>query len=247
VEEHLVSLLAPTSIGAEQYRTLRHRVEQLHKTASLSIVGVSSPEAGDGKTFTAINLAGALSQAPEARVIIIDADLRRPSVTESLGLDGFRGPGLVGAILDPRLSLKDVVKPCAPFNLFVVPAGGRPSAQYELLKSPRLGQLLQEAREQYDYVVVDMPPLVPLADCTVIGRWVDGFLVVVAAHKTPRRRVQDALKVLEPSTLVGLIFNADDRPVAGYYAESGRSSGPDRSGWWGGSRRGRRSDGDGSW
>src|SRR5882762_2567896 len=73
VEEHLVSLLSPTSFGAEQYRALRLRVEQLHKTANLSIVGVTSPEAGDGKTLTAINLAGALAQAPEARVLIVDA------------------------------------------------------------------------------------------------------------------------------------------------------------------------------
>jgi capsular exopolysaccharide synthesis family protein len=217
VEEHLVSLLSPTSFGAEQYRALRLRVEQLHKTANLSIVGVTSPEAGDGKTLTAINLAGALAQAPEARVLIVDADLRRSSMTARLGLDSSRGRGLVGAILDSNVPLKDVVEPCPPFNLSVVRAGRRPSAPYELLKSPRLAQLLEEARQQYDYVVLDMPPLVPLPDCGVIGRSVDGFLIVVTANKTPRKLVEESLKVLDPATVLGLIFNGDDRPLPDYY------------------------------
>jgi capsular exopolysaccharide synthesis family protein len=217
VEEHLVSLLSPTSFGAEQYRGLRLRVEQLHKTTNLSIIGVTSPQAGDGKTLTTINLAGALAQAPEARVLIVDADLRRSSMTACLGLDPSRGRGLVGAILDPSIPLKDVVEPCPPFNLSVVRAGRRPSAPYELLKSPRLAQLLEEARQQYDYVLLDMPPLVPLPDCGVIGRSVDGFLIVVAANKTPRKLVEEALKVLDPATVLGLIFNSDDRPLSDYY------------------------------
>lgn len=225
VEEHLVSLLSPTSFGAEQYRALRLRVEQLHKTTNLSIVGVTSPQAGDGKTLTTINLAGALAQAPEARVLIIDADLRRSSMTACLGLDRSKGRGLVGAILDPNLRLKDVVEACQPFNLSVVRAGRRPSAPYELLKSPRLGQLLEEARQQYDYVVLDMPPLVPLPDCGVIGRSVDGFLIVVTANKTPRKLVEEALKVLDPPTVLGLVFNRDDRPLPNYYgSQQGRSA-----------------------
>src|SRR6266849_4790139 len=86
VDEHLVSLVMPASFEAEQYRALRHVVEQLHRTANLQIIGVSSPGAGDGKTTTAINLAGALAQAPEARVLLIDADLRQPAVGRLLSL-----------------------------------------------------------------------------------------------------------------------------------------------------------------
>jgi capsular exopolysaccharide synthesis family protein len=234
VDEHLVSLLIPTSFGAEQYRTLRHRIEELHKNSNLTIVGVSSPEAGDGKTITAINLAGALAQSPEARILIVDADLRRSSIADYLGLDRSRARGLVGAILDSRLSLKDVAEPCPPFNLSVVQAGRLPTAPYELLKSPRLGHLLDEARREYDYVILDMPPLVPLPDCSVIGRSVDGFLVVVTAHKTQQKPLQEALSVLEPAKLIGLVFNADDQSRAGY-SYTGRASG-----------RGRFADGNGA-
>jgi capsular exopolysaccharide synthesis family protein len=217
VDEHLVSLLAPTSFGAEQYRALRLKLEQQHRSSNLSVVGVTSPQAGDGKTLTAINLAGALAQASEARVLIVDADLRRSSMTKYLALESSRGRGLVGAILDPHVPLKDVVEACPPFNLSVIRAGRRPSAPYELLKSPRFGQLLEEARHEYDYVILDMPPLVPLPDCGVIGRSVDGFLIVVAANRTPRKLVEEALKVLDPAAVIGLIFNGDDRPHPGYY------------------------------
>jgi len=114
VEEHLVSLLTPMSREAEQYRALRLRVEELHRETNHTVVGVTSPQARDGKTLTTVNLAGALAQAPEARVLIVDLDLRRSTVPERLGLEGSRGPGVVGAILDHGLVLKDVVEPCRP-------------------------------------------------------------------------------------------------------------------------------------
>lgn len=232
VEEHLVSLLTPTSFEAEQYRELRHVVEQLHKTAGLSIIAISSPESTDGKTTTAINLAGALAQAPEARVLLVDADLRRSSVGDLLRLGDIGGRGLVDAILAPGLALQDVVRRCPPFNLSVLPAGRRPASPYELLKSSRLGEILEEARQRYDYVVLDTPPLVPFPDCRVIGKWVDGFLVVVAAHKTPQKHLEEALALMDPAKIVGLVFNRIDRPLPGYYYAYEQSPDGDRTGWW---------------
>src|ERR1044072_1181514 len=86
VDDHLVSLVAPAPFEAEQYRALRHTIEQLHKSRDLSIVAVSSPGVGDGKSTTAVNLAGALAQAQDARVLLVDADLRRPSLSKLLAL-----------------------------------------------------------------------------------------------------------------------------------------------------------------
>lgn len=217
IEEHLVALLVPDSYESEQYRALRLLVEQLKKAGSLSLVAVSSPGVGDGKTTTAINLAGALAQAPGVRVLLIDADLRLPSVGGALGLDGAGRPGLADAIVTPDVALEDVVCECPPFNLSVVPAGRCPTARYEVLAAPRLGKLLEEARRRYDYVVLDTPPLIPVPDCRLISKWVDGFLVVVSAHKTPRKLLEEALNVMEPSKVVGLVFNADNRPPWSYY------------------------------
>lgn len=217
IEPHLVSLLDPKAFEAEQYRILRHVVEQKRQQGDLCVIAVSSPTAGDGKTITAINLAGALAQAAEVRVLLVDTDLRHPSVTEYLGLGRSRSHGLVDVILNPGLSLEDVVKPCLSFNLAVISSGRPPSIPYEVLKSARLGELLQEARQHYDYIVLDTPPLIPFPDCRLIEKWADGFLVIVAAHKTPRKLVEEAIKVVDPDKMVGLVFNNDDRPVFGYY------------------------------
>ena len=216
VDDHLVSLVAPATFEAEQYRALRHVVEQLHHAHDLRVVAVSSPGVGDGKSTTAINLAGALAQARDARVLLVDADLRRPAVASLLALGALDGPGLVNAILDPGLTLEQVARPRPPFNLSVIAAGQTPPSPYEVLKSPRLGELLDEARRRYDYVVVDAPPLCTVQDCRVIAHWVDGFLLVVAAHHTPRRLVEEALNVVERGKVLGFIFNGDDNPPSGH-------------------------------
>jgi capsular exopolysaccharide synthesis family protein len=220
VDDHLVSLVAPAAFEAEQYRALRHLVEQRHRAENLSVVAVSSAAVGDGKTTTAINLAGALAQAPDARVLLVDADLRRPSIGPLLGL-GSGGPGLVTAILNRTLSLEEITQSRPPFNLNVILGGQTPPSPYEVLKSPRLGELLDEARKQYDYVILDTPPLVSVQDCRVIARWVDGVLLVVGAHQTPRRLIAEALNVIGPAKMLGFVFNGEDhtlsRYLPGYY------------------------------
>jgi len=228
IEGHLVSLLNPASFEAEQYRMLRHMVETMHQEAQLQVVAVTSPGAGDGKTTTAINLAGALAQAGGARVLLADIDLRRPAVTRQLGLAGSRR-SLVDALLEPRLTLEDTVQHVPGFNLSVLPAGGSAVAPYELLKSPRLEALLAEARRRYDYIVLDTPPFVPVPDCRLITKCVDGFLIVVAAHRTPGRALRETLDLMDGATVVGLVFNGGDARRPGYY---GGYAGSPGGAWW---------------
>ena len=218
VDSHLVSLVSPAGLEAEQYRALRHIVEQKHKADNLSVIAVSSPGVGDGKTTTAINLAGALAQGVDASVLLVEADLRRPSIGHLLGFHGGSAVGLVDAILDPRVRLTDIVQARPPFNLSVVLGGQTPPSPYEVLKSPRLGALLDEARARYDYIVLDTPPLVPVQDCRVVARWVDGIVLVVAANHTPRALLEAALEVVDPTKMVGLVFNGYDHLLAGRYA-----------------------------
>jgi capsular exopolysaccharide synthesis family protein len=217
IDEHVVSLLAPTSYQAEQYRSLAHMIELMHKDLGLRVLAVTSPTAGDGKTTTAINLAGALAQAPEARVLLVCTDLRKPSIGENLGMTSTHTVGLVNAILDPAQTLDQVVQHLKRFNLSVVVAGHCPADPYEVLKSPRLGELIQEARQHYDYVVLDTPPVLLVPDTRLTSKWVDGILMVVAAHKTTRRLVEEALNLMDPSKLDGLVFNYDDRQIQNYY------------------------------
>jgi capsular exopolysaccharide synthesis family protein len=236
VAEQLVSLLAPDSFEADQYRALRHSVEGLRKASGLHVIAVTSPEPGDGKTITTLNLAGALAQGQDARVIVVDVDLRRPSVARYLGLGSRRLPGLVDALLDPEFEMGRAVRRLEPFNLSVLPAGQPQTAPNELLNSMRLENLLREAREHYDYVLVDTPPLVPMPDSRLIGRWVDGFLVVVGAHKTPRRLLSHALTLLDPAKVIGVVFNGDDQHRASHYGYydyySNRANDGRGARWW---------------
>jgi capsular exopolysaccharide synthesis family protein len=213
VETHLVSLHQPTSLAAEQYRNLRHIIEH---DASLQVVAVTSPRLGDGKTTSATNLAGALAQSPGARVILIDADLRRPEVARFMGVAARHGKGLVDLLADRRLPFEAAVLQCEPYNLAVMRAGEPPPNPYELLKSPRLEWVLNEARHRYHFVILDTPPVVPLPDCRLLGAKVDGFVIIVAADRTPRRFLQESLETLEGTKIVGIVFNQEERATFDY-------------------------------
>jgi capsular exopolysaccharide synthesis family protein len=206
-----VSLVEPSSFASEQYRVLRHTLEQLHRTAGHSIFGIGSPSASDGKTTTALNLAGALGQAHDARVLLIEADLRCPTMAERLGLGDDGLPGLVEAVQSPHAGIADVARRLSGYNLSVVLAGETPATPYEVLQSPRLGELLGEARRLYDYVVIDTPPIVAFPDCRILNNWVDGWLIVVAAHRTSRKLLEESLDLMEESKTVGFVFTQDDR------------------------------------
>jgi capsular exopolysaccharide synthesis family protein len=230
-----VSLIAPDSVEAEQYRTLRYAVEYTHKTGECTIVGICSPLPGDGKSITAINLAGSLGQDPRSRVLLLEADLRRPYVTmgDHLAQGNIAGRGLVDAILDLSISFDEVIQRLPHFNLSILPAGKRSSTPYEALNSDRFGELLAQARQRYDYVIIDSPPIVPVPDCRLIARWVDSFIMVVAAHRTPRDAVDEAISLINPERIMGLVFNGYDRAASRSYGYGyGTSAGRGRSHWW---------------
>ena len=216
LDEHLVSLQAPATAAAEQYRVLRHLVETLRKRANLQVIAVTSGGVGDGKTVTAINLAGALAQSDDARVLLIDMDLRRPSVARYLALGDTR-PTLADALEATDRPLEDVVVQLPRFNLSVLRAPVSEAAPYELLHSPKLEALLTAARRQYDYIVLDTPPFVPFPDCRLLAKSVDGFVLVVAADRTPRGVLAEALKVMDADKAVGYVFNAHAATPSPYH------------------------------
>jgi capsular exopolysaccharide synthesis family protein len=214
--EELVSFVAPGSLEADQYRMLRHAVESLHHGSGCQVFGITSAGAGDGKTVTTLNLAGSLAQSSTTRVLVVCADLHRETATKYLRL-ATRSPGLAGAIVNEQCRLSDAVVRLDALNIALLPAGEVRSRPYELLSSSRLGALLAEARRLYDYVLVDTPPVAPLADCRLLARWIDGFVVVVAANKTPRKLLAEALNMLEPANILGVVFNGDEQPLSPYY------------------------------
>jgi capsular exopolysaccharide synthesis family protein len=213
VDDRLVAILRPASWETERYRMLRRSLERRYEPERRRVLAVTSAMPGEGKTTTAMNLAAVMAESRDAAVLVIDADLRCSSVARLLGFR-MTGPDLGDAIMQERLSLHDVTR-CAPglARFGVVPAKPRPASAHELIESPRLAHLISEARRCYQYVIVDAPPLVPVADCRALTRCVDGVILVVAAHDTSREQLGEALSLLEPQKVLGLVLNGDDEPA----------------------------------
>jgi protein-tyrosine kinase len=222
IDDHLVSLLEPTSFAAEQYRAVRLAIETLHHERGTGVVAVASPGRGEGRTMTALNLAGALAQASDARVALVEADLRHPAVAGYLGLPAARG--LSSYLVDATMTVDDVVQRPASIAFSVLPAGSASSMPYELLKSPRLAALIAELRRRYDYVLVDTPSALPFPDVGILRDLVDGFIVVVRANRTPREQLQDTMTVLGRPRTLGLVFNDDERTGVPAFKDQGEAA-----------------------
>ena len=215
IAEELVSFGAPNTAPADQYRILRQSVEQFARGGA-RVFAITSAGPGEGKTITTLNLAGALAQSRATNVLVVDVDFHRPSVTKYLGLPA-RLPGLAEAIVDEHSDLTRLVRRLDSLSISVMPTGVPQVAPYELLTSRRLEVLIAEMRRLYDYVLVDTPPVLSVADCRMLSSLIDGFIVVVAANRTPRRALVDALKIIDPAKILGVVLNGDDRPQGPYY------------------------------
>ena len=216
-DRRLVSLTEPGSFAAEQYQGLRMAVERLTSARAARVIAVTSPGPGDGKTLTAINLAVALSRGARARVLLIDADMRQPAVSSRLGLPDGDSAGFADLLADERIDIERVTQPIAEASLSLIGAGTPLEPVHRVLRADRLEQALERARQRYDFVVVDTPPLLPVFDAVQIARAADAVLVVVSARRTPRKLLAEALGRLDASKVLGIVFNQDDRPLFGYY------------------------------
>lgn len=214
LDSRLVTLTAPDTFAAERYQGLRIKLEQLRQQ-NRRVIAVTSPGAGDGKTLTSINLAGVLARESDARTLLIDADLRRSSVGTQLGIAAGT-PGLADLVAGTKKTLATLVHRPEPCRFDVLPAGASSTSVQQLFRSARFSEIIEEARGKYDYVLLDTPPLVPVFDAAVLARKVDGVIVVVAADRTPRKALAGALDLLDPSSVVGIVFNADSSPLFGY-------------------------------
>jgi capsular exopolysaccharide synthesis family protein len=200
----LVAGLAPKSHAAEQYRQLRTRLAHAEGANNLRTVLVTSPQKGEGKSVTAANLALTMAQELQRRVVLVEADLRKPSLQELLGLP----PGLgLAEYLAGACELRDALKFLPDHNLTVLPAGAAPTNPAELLGSTAMRRMLDQLRTRFDRVILDAPPVLPLADVAVLAPIVDGTLLVVRAGVTPKPAIENALRAFDSSRLLGIVLN----------------------------------------
>ncbi|MGX1701067.1 polysaccharide biosynthesis tyrosine autokinase [Microbacterium sp. NPDC055357] len=181
----------PQSPRAESFRVLRTNLQFIDMGERASFV-VTSSLPSEGKSTTTINLAIALADAGR-RVALLDADLRKPKVAEYLGVEG--GAGLTDVLIG-RAELTDVMQQWGRRSLYVLPSGKIPPNPSELLGSTRMQDLLAVLEREFDVVLCDAPPLLPVTDAAVLARNTSGAIVIVATGKTNRRQLTSALEAL---------------------------------------------------
>jgi len=199
----------PGTPRAEAFRRLQVNLQYLETGHALRTVVVTSAMAGEGKTSTSVNLASAVAEKG-VRVLLVDADLRKPAIAHALGLEG--GAGLT-TVLIGRARLDDVVQTWGMPNLHVLTAGDRPPNPSQLLDSPAMQKLLEDAAQAYDLVVIDAPPVLPVVDAALVARRSDGVLLVTRLRSTRRQHLRGALAALERvgATCLGVVAtNAPD-------------------------------------
>ncbi len=201
----LVSAITPHSAIAEQYRAIRSRITQHEDHAPLRTVMVTSPGGGEGKSVTAANLALTMAQEFQRRVVLVDADLRRPSVQALFGIDEG-GPGL-SEVLAGEATLDEALVNLPDYRLTVLPAGATPQFPTELLGSAAMRRTLDTLRARFDRVLLDLPAVMPLADVGTVAPLADGVVMVVRAGVTQRPALDQALTTLEDTKILGVVLN----------------------------------------
>jgi capsular exopolysaccharide synthesis family protein len=219
-------LKRPLSSMAESYRALRTAVLLSTAPRSPQAMLVTSAQPGEGKTCTASNLALGLAQRG-VRVLAIDADLRRPGITKALGMNANgTSKGLAGVLSGTCTLDEALCKFEDEPNLWVLPAGPRPPNAADLLASPTMAKIMQEARQRFEHIVVDSPPILLVTDGTLLATLVDGVILVVESGVTTSGAVVRAHKVLESAggRILGTVLNKLDLSHDGYYGTYYRGS-----------------------
>jgi protein-tyrosine kinase len=194
-----------SATGAEQFRTLRSRLYQLRNDQPARTLLVTSAGPGEGKTFVTSNLAQAIVRQPDRRVLLIDADLRRARLHIPFGAPS--APGLA-EYLRGEADEASVMQCGAEDNLFLIPGGNEVANPSELLSNSRLSTLLNRVAPLFDWVLLDSPPCLPVADASILANYCDAVLFVVRAGATPSEVAQRAMQELQGRRVAGVVLNA---------------------------------------
>jgi capsular exopolysaccharide synthesis family protein len=212
-----IAMLQPESYVAEQFRTLRGRIDALAAQQPLRTIAVTSAVAGEGKTTAAINLALVSAMSVGRRVLLVDCDLRRPKVHQSLGLRVDAG---LGELLEGQAALEEAIIEIEGSHLEVLPVRSLPPNPSELLASSRMNELVEQLAQSYDRVILDVPAVLGMPDAKTITDLCDGMIFVVKADSTAAEEVTTALEVVDRRRVLGMVLNGEvggaDRYGLGY-------------------------------
>lgn len=222
-DSRLVSLTDKDSLGAEKFRFLGVRLRQLQQARPLKKLLITSTLPAEGKSLVSANLAATLARRRQQKVLLLEGDLRRPVQAQLFG--GAKLAGLSEWLQGGVRAVSNIYYLEGP-GFWLMPAGHPPENPLELMQSGKLSDLLEQLTDWFDWVVIDSPPILPLADTSVWARLADGTLLVVREGKSEKRQLQRGLEAIEPSRLLGMVVNScSNGDHQDYYSRYGPGAG----------------------
>ncbi|MFF2447147.1 CpsD/CapB family tyrosine-protein kinase [Neobacillus sp. NPDC058068] len=211
----LITAIAPKSPISEQYRTIRTNIQYSAIDEEIRTIMVTSSGPAEGKSTTAANLAVTFAQLGK-KVLLVDADLRKPTVHHTFGEDNRFG---FTTVLTKQKTLEKTVNETEEQDLYVLTSGPVPPNPAELLSSKSMEQFMEEAKAQFDYVILDTPPLLAVADPQILANQCDGSILVVFSEKTEIEQAKKAKELLDhaQSKLLGVVLNHKEIKNNDYY------------------------------
>jgi capsular exopolysaccharide synthesis family protein len=200
----LVCLTNEESLGAEKFRFLAVRLRQLHQSRPIKTLLITSTIPEEGKSMVSGNLAVALARKKQQKILLLEGDLRRPVLAARLGLHHLAG--LSEWLRGSPATIRNIYH-LEELGFWFLPAGKPPENPLELMQSRRLADLLDQLTGWFDWIVIDSPPVLPLADTTVWTRLVDGMVLVAREGASEKRQLKRSLESLDRTKLLGVIFN----------------------------------------
>ncbi len=207
VEPRLVTITHPHSNYCEEYRSLRTHILHKSQKGKLQSIVVASINPSEGKSITALNLSWLLAQTDGVKCLIIDSDLRMPSLTDYLGIETDKG---LSDILAGKSNLKDSIIRIEPAGLHILPGGEARSDVAELISGPKFKEILRQAREMFDFVIIDAPPLGIFTDANVLINHADGAMLVIRANRTKYAALDRILETLPRERMLGVVLNQSE-------------------------------------
>ncbi|UQF71516.1 CpsD/CapB family tyrosine-protein kinase [Vagococcus lutrae] len=202
----LITLADQRSPISEQYRTIRTNIQFSMVDSQFKTFVVTSSGPGEGKSTTAANLAVVFANSGN-RVLLVDADLRKPTVAKTFALSNHQGFSTL--LTDRESHVTQLAQPSGVENLSVLTSGPKPPNPSEMLGSIRMGQVMEQLRESYDLIIFDMPPVVAVTDAQIMSSLVDGTILVVREGVSDKRAIIKAQQLLDMvnANLLGVVYN----------------------------------------
>src|ERR1017187_9789343 len=222
-ESRLVSLAEEGSLGAEKFRFLAVRLRQLRQNRPLKKILITSTIPQEGKSTVAANLACTLARRNQHKTLLLEGDLRRPSIVNQFGIGKL--PGLSEFLSGQTESIK--IYKLESLGLWILPAGAAPENPLELMQSGKLSLLMEQLEAWFDWIVIDSPPVLPLADASLWSRLADGILLVTRKGTTEKQQLKRGLEAIEKSKLLGALVNSSANAAHTDYYQRYSLSTPD--------------------